>query len=60
MKKYYLIYYIDDDVARGCNSTFIRLNYELDKSKIRRVEIKLQKALSVKRVIIITYRKVEG
>jgi len=59
MKKYYLIYYVDDDVARGCNSTFIKLNFDINKTTIRRVEIKLKKALQVKRVVIISYRKVE-
>ena len=60
MKKYYLVYYVDDDVARGCNSTYIKLAFDITKSNIRRVELKLKNALDVKRVVIISYRKVEG
>jgi len=59
MKKYYLIYYVDDDSARGCNNTFITLPYDINKTTLPRVERTLRKALEVNRVIIISYRKVE-
>ena len=60
MKKYYLIYYVDDDIARGCNSTFITLPYDINKTTLPRVERTLRKGLEVKKVIIISYRKVQG
>ena len=59
MNKYFLIYYVSAPEVNGLNSTQIKLNYEINKRTIKRVEIKLRKALNADKVTILRYKKVE-
>lgn len=58
MHKYFLIYYIRGNEVTGTNYTQITLNFEITKTTISRVELKLKKALKAEKVVILSYKEI--
>ena len=58
MHKYFLIYYTRGNELTGTNYTQITLNFEITKTTISRVELKLKKALKAEKVVILSYKEI--
>ena len=55
--KYFLIYHINGR-DEGVNYTYMTLNYTITDKTLKRVELRLAKALNVAKVTILSYKKV--